>query len=451
MTDDLGPQNPFPGLRPFEDEEGQLFFGREAQIDELLGRLRRGRFVAVVGTSGSGKSSLVRAGLFPALRVGSMSGAGSRWRIVAMRPGNDPIGNLALELERGGVLGDEGDADLRIDLAHAVLERGGLGLVEIARQARLGPNENLLVVVDQFEELFRFAQLDVNGAAAFVKLLLEATEYSGLPLYVVLTMRSDFLGDCAKFRDLPERINDGIFLIPRMTREQLERAITGPVMVAEGAISPRLVNRLLNDVGDDPDQLPVLQHALMRTWEVWANDHARNEPLDIRHYEATGGLGKALDQHAESVYGAIPDDLHDAARKLFSAITELGSDNRGIRRAVELDELRAITGAQDDDLRTIVEAFRAPGCSFLMPPTTVELKDHTVVDISHESLMRIWTRLDEWVKDEARSAQIYRRLALAASLNAEGRAALWRDPDLAIAEDWREKAAPTAAWAERYA
>jgi hypothetical protein len=86
-----------------------------------------------------------------------------------------------------------------------------------------------------------------------------------------------------------------------------------------------------------------------------------------------------------------------------------------------------------------------------MPPTTVELKDHTVVDISHESLMRIWTRLDEWVKDEARSAQIYRRLALAASLNAEGRAALWRDPDLAIAEDWREKAAPTAAWAERYA
>jgi hypothetical protein len=336
-------------------------------------------------------------------------------------------------------------------LAHAVLERGGLGLVEIARQARLGPNENLLVVVDQFEELFRFAQLDVNGAAAFVKLLLEATEYSGLPLYVVLTMRSDFLGDCAKFRDLPERINDGIFLIPRMTREQLERAITGPVMVAEGAISPRLVNRLLNDVGDDPDQLPVLQHALMRTWEVWANDHAPNEPLDIRHYEATGGLGKALDQHAESIYGTIPDDLHDAARKLFSAITELGSDNRGIRRAVELDELRAITGAQDDDLRTIVEAFRAPGCSFLMPPTTVELKDHTVVDISHESLMRIWTRLDEWVKDEARSAQIYRRLALAASLNAEGRAALWRDPDLAIAEDWREKAAPTAAWAERYA
>lgn len=451
MNDDLGPQNPFPGLRPFEDEEGHLFFGREAQIDELLGRLRRGRFVGVIGTSGSGKSSLVRAGLFPALRVGSMSGAGSRWRIVAMRPGNDPIGNLALELERAGVLGDEGDAELRVDLAHAVLERGGLGLVEIARQARLGPNENLLVVVDQFEELFRFAQLDVNGAAAFVKLLLEATEYSGLPLYVVLTMRSDFLGDCAKFRDLPERINDGIFLIPRMTREQLERAVTGPVMVAEGSIAPRLVNRLLNDVGDDPDQLPVLQHALMRTWEVWENDHAPKEPLDVRHYEATGGLGKALDQHAESIYAEIPANLHDAARKLFSAITELGSDNRGIRRAVELAELRAITGADDDELKGVVDAFRAPGRSFLMPPTAIPLRDHTVIDISHESLMRIWSRLDEWVKDEAQSAQIYRRLALAAALHAEGHAALWRDPDLAIAEDWREKARPTAAWAERYA
>ena len=222
-------------------------------------------------------------------------------------------------------------------------------------------------------------------------------------------------------------------------------------MVAEGAISPRLVNRLLNDVGDDPDQLPVLQHALMRTWEVWESDHTPKEPLDIRHYEATGGLGKALDQHAESIYAEIPEGLRDVARRAFSAITELGSDNRGIRRAVELAELRAITGAQDEDLRSVVEAFRAPGCSFLMPPQTMELKDRTVVDISHESLMRVWTRLDEWVKDEARSAQIYRRLALAANLHAEGRAALWRDPDLAIAEDWRAKSSPTAAWAERYA
>jgi tetratricopeptide (TPR) repeat protein len=443
-------ENPFPGLRPFEADEGHLFFGREQQIDELLGRLRLRRFVAVVGTSGSGKSSLVRAGLFPALRVGAMSGAGSRWRIVTMMPGNEPLGALARELDREGVLGQEGDAQLRIDLAHAVLDRGGLGLVEIAQQAALHADENLLVVVDQFEELFRYSQLDVDAAAAFVKLLLAASEYPGVPLYVALTMRSDFLGDCAQFADLPERINDGLFLIPRMNRAQLERAIVGPVRVAEQMIAPRLVNQLLNDVGDDPDQLPVLQHALMRTWDIWKADHARNEPLDIPHYEKTGGLKRALDLHAESIYGELPPQIREVARRLFCAITELGSDNRGIRRPVELATARAITRDPDDELRWVIEAFRAPGRSLLKPRFGDELSDRSVVDISHESLMRVWTRLEEWLRDEGASALTYRRLAQDALLHAEGQAALWTDPGLAIAEQWRAAAHPTAEWAERY-
>jgi tetratricopeptide (TPR) repeat protein len=443
-------ENPFPGLRPFEADEGHLFFGREEQIDELLRRLRLRRFVAVVGTSGSGKSSLVRAGLFPALRVGAMSGAGSRWRIVTMMPGNEPLAALARELDREGVLGHEGDAQLRTDLAHAVLDRGGLGLVEIAQQAALHADENLLVVVDQFEELFRYSQLDVDAAAAFVKLLLAASEYPGVPLYVALTMRSDFLGDCAQFADLPERINDGLFLIPRMNRAQLERAIVGPVRVAEQMIAPRLVNQLLNDVGDDPDQLPVLQHALMRTWDIWKADHARNAPLDIPHYEKTGGLKRALDLHAESIYGELPPQIREVARRLFCAITELGSDNRGIRRPVELATARAITRDPDDELRWVIEAFRAPGRSLLKPRFGDELSDHGVVDISHESLMRVWTRLEEWLKDEGASALTYRRLAQDALLHAAGQAALWTDPGLAIAEQWRATAQPTAEWAERY-
>jgi tetratricopeptide (TPR) repeat protein len=450
MIDGGAAGNPFPGLRPFEAGEGHLFFGREQQIDELLGRMRLRRFVAVVGTSGSGKSSLVRAGLFPALRVGAMSGAGSRWRIVMVHPGNDPLGIMARELEHEQLLGDDGDPQLRIDLAHAVLDRGGLGLVEIFRQAKLGPNENLLVVVDQFEELFRYSQLDADAAAAFVKLLLAATAYPDLPLYVVVTMRSDFLGDCAAFPELPERINDGLFLIPRMDRAQLERAIVGPVRVAEGKIAPRLVNRLVNEVGDDPDQLPVLQHALMRTWEIWKSRRAPDEPLDVTDYEATGGLKRALDLHAQSIYDALSPPDRDVARRLFSAITELGSDNRGIRRPVELGVARSITGASDAELRRVIEAFRAPGRSLLTPRAADELTDRSVVDISHESLMRVWVLLDAWLKDEAESAQTYRRLAQDALLHAQGRAALWTDPSLALAEKWRSERHPNAAWAERY-
>lgn len=265
--------NPFPGLRPFETDEYGLFFGREGQSDALIERLQRSHFLAVVGTSGSGKSSLVRAGLLPALRGGMMAGAGSGWRIAIMRPGNDPIGNLANALAEKDVLLEAGgglppaEAEAVIE---ATLRRGSLGLVDAARQARLQDHEKLLVVVDQFEELFRFRaarSLSSTGddASAFVKLLLEASEQRELSIFVVPTMRSDFLGDCAQFQGLPEAINDGQYLIPRMTRDERRFAITGPVGVKRCKITEPLVNRLMNDVGDNPDQLPILQHALMRT------------------------------------------------------------------------------------------------------------------------------------------------------------------------------------------
>ena len=268
-------KNPFPGLRPFETEEYRLFFGREGQSDELIERLQRARFLAVVGTSGSGKSSLIRAGLMPALRGGMMKGAGSGWRIAVMRPGGDPIGNLAAELVKKEVLSEAG-AGLPDDEAEAVIEAtlrsGSLGIVNVARIARLG-DEKLLIVVDQFEELFRFRAAHEGGstdeASAFVKLLLEAARQRDFSIYIVLTMRSDFLGDCAQFQGLPEAINDGQYLIPRMTRDERRFAVTGPVGVTRGKISEPLINRLLNDVGDNPDQLPILQHALMRTWEYW--------------------------------------------------------------------------------------------------------------------------------------------------------------------------------------
>jgi energy-coupling factor transporter ATP-binding protein EcfA2 len=314
--------NPFPGLRPFEVDESHLFFGRSGQSQQLIAKLSATRFLAVVGTSGSGKSSLARAGLLPALYGGFMTGAGSAWRVAIMRPGADAIGNLARALNHTEVFGSEDPENnaLQVAITEATLRRGGLGLVEAVRQANMPATENLLVVVDQFEEIFRVEQGRrdegyENDKAAFIKLLLGAKNQTETPIYVALTMRSDYMGDCAQFWDLPEAINEGQYLIPRLTREQRRAAITGPVAVAGGEITPRLVNRLLNDVGDNPDQLPILQHALMRTWDEWANKiPAHNavhegEAIDLCCYEAIGGMAQALSRHADEAFGEVGGEM----------------------------------------------------------------------------------------------------------------------------------------------
>lgn len=456
MFDDTSSTNPFPGLRPFEAHENHLFFGRDGQSDDLLQRLSRQRFLAVVGTSGSGKSSLVRAGLLPALHGGFMLRAGSNWSVAIFRPGSNPIGRLAQALCRDAISSNNNvDEAIRLSITEASLRRSALGLIDVVRQARMNPQDNLLIVVDQFEELFRVkaraGAASSDDAAAFVKLLLEATRQSELPVYVLITMRSDFLGDCSQFRDLPEAINDGQYLIPRMTRDQRREAITGPAAVGGAQIAPRLVNRLLNDVGDNPDQLPLLQHALMRMWQQWEKDADESAPLDLSHYETIGGLNEAISQHADEAYEELKTDRsRRIAELLFKLLTERGSDNREIRRPTRMAEVCAVAEAEEREVLSVIEAFRREGRSFLMPPPNATLRPNTFIDISHESLIRGWRRLQRWVDDEALSARIYRRLAETAALHRAGEAGLWRDPDLAIALAWREKNHPNAAWGERY-
>ena len=290
-------QNPYPGLRPFKLEESYLFFGREGQSEDLLRRLERSHFVAVVGTSGSGKSSLVRAGLLPLLSGGFMPNTGADWRVAIFRPGNSPIHNLAQALVESEPAAAENKtaAELKVGIAETILRRSAVGLLDYADGKEFARGENLLVVVDQFEELFRFKkdsgiEQAEDEAAAFVKLFLEATRDRSARIYVIITMRSDFLGDCAQFRDLPEAINDGQYLIPRLTRDQLRQVIESPAKVHGAQISPALVTNLLNQIGDDQDQLPVLQHSLMRTWDKWAERENQNSEITNNDYDSRNHL-----------------------------------------------------------------------------------------------------------------------------------------------------------------
>src|SRR5215467_8440879 len=407
------PRNPFPGLRPFREDEEYLFFGRENQVDAMVDKLADTHFLAVVGTSGSGKSSLVNCGLRPALHGGLMPRAGTAWRMAQFRPGSDPIRAMSRALAQEGVLFRDYQAGglTLTEIVDTTLRMSKLGLIDIYEQAKLGQDVNLLVVVDQFEELFRYRQSRdgvAEAATAFVNLLLEAKAQNTHAIYVVLTMRSDFLGDCAQFPGLAEAINAGQYLVPRMTRDERRAAISGPVGVGGAEISPVLLTRLVNDVGDNPDQLSILQHALNRTWARWQNEGGGKGPLDLAHYEAIGTMAHALDQHAERAYAelAIPRQ-QQICEKLFKALTDKANDPRGVRRPTTLAILCALADATAAEVTAVIDVFRKPSRSFLMPPAGEALERETVIDISHESLMRVWQRLNTSADEEAQSALTY--------------------------------------------
>jgi WD40 repeat protein/ABC-type dipeptide/oligopeptide/nickel transport system ATPase component len=578
-------QNPFPGLRPFLFHEHDLFFGREEQYEQMVDKLATTRFLAVVGSSGSGKSSLVRAGLLPALYDGAMMSAGKIWRVALFRPKDDPIRELAQALNHRRVFGDPADAngssllsvgdvidwpalcsslndeakksqhspgkrileflspvmrqnilditgkvdleqeykpqfvdafndilkrrefyseqgfarvpipdeaqmllsrgqenlsqaeilkvnrllleasyprkiasasEKRTRITEVSLRRGDLGLIEAVRQAKMPQNENLLVVVDQFEELFRYARISEHGphgdqAAAFVKLLLKAKSQKEIPIYVVLTMRSDYLGDCVKFSDLPEAINESQYLTPRLTRDQLREAIIGPIKAFGANITPQLVNQFINEMGDSQDQLPILQHALMRTWDEWEKKHREDEPIDVHHYEAIGRMANALSLHADEAYNELPDERsREIAKKVFKCLTERGSRNREIRRPTAVKEIHAITRASFKEIIPVVNIFRQEGRSFLMPSPRKPLTRHTSIDISHESLIRNWTKLKEWVQEEAQAANAYRRLVESVRLYDAGEAPLLSELEVEYALKWHQDNEPNLAWASRY-
>ncbi len=450
--------NPFPGLRPFGIEESHLFFGREGQSDEVLMKLSENRFVSILGSSGSGKSSLMYCGLIPTLYGGFMTKAGADWKIVVTRPGGGPIDNLAealLKRDRNIASLPEEDRLIRKTILSTVLRSSSLGLVEVIKQFRKDEYENILILVDQFEELFRYQKLaqsseDLDESTAFVNLLLEAIHQFEQPIYVALTMRSDFIGDCAQFPDLTQAINDSHYLIPQMVRDQKRMAIEGPVAVGRGKIAPRLTQQLLNDVGDNPDQLPILQHALMRTWQFWTENRRINEAMDLRHYNAIGRLAEALSLHANEAYDQLDKRQQEICEVMFKALTERGSENQGIRRPTNLKTIAQIAGVSISEVIPVIEKFREPGRSLLMPPYGTALTADTVVDISHESLMRIWDRLKRWLDEESMAAEMYMKLSEAAERYQDGKAGLWQMPDLQLALNWREENRPSRVWGERY-
>jgi WD40 repeat protein len=457
-TDSTFNGNPFVGLRPFNSDEGLLFFGRQDQAAELMRKLHLTRFLGVVGSSGCGKSSLIRAGLIPKLKAGFLVGDRDQWRIAVMKPGDAPLRNLAMALfdSATGVLNPAAPAILEeIDL-DALIESfrraGAQAAIDYMSKNTAISNTNLLLLVDQFEELFHFGirtgdPKKRDEAADFVSIMLELAEQRALPIYVVMTMRSDYLGECDNFYGLPEALNRSQYLVPRLTRQQRQQAIEGPIRLFGEKIALRLIDRVLNDVGDQSDQLPVMQHALLRTWDNWRRSGAG--AIDCLHYEKAGTIKRALSDDADSALEGMSDEERKITERMFQALTNVDTGNRRVRRHTHLSELREITGASREQLLKIINRFRGEGRCFLNVEDD-KLTDDPLVDISHESLIRQWKQLDIWLNDESDWRDIYVRLADDAERYRRGQVDLWRDPQLQIAIHWYADRKPNKAWAERY-
>ena len=418
---------PYPGLRSFQRDESHIFFGRDSAVSELVDRLAPHHFLVVTGASGSGKSSLVRTGLLNALDLGLLAEAGADWRIVDFRPGSQPLSSLARTL---AVMAGTVDAEHDAQRIEALLARGPLGLVEWCKDAGLSRGANVLVLADQFEEIFRFRHGSArDDSDALVELLLASAEQRQVPIYVVITMRADFIGECMLYDGLAQRINHDLYLTLRLTREQCREAIEQPAAVFGGRVEKALVNRLLNDMRSGADLLPSVQHVLARLWRAATARNGQDTPvLTLGDYDALGGLANALSLHADEIFAQLSERQQRLAAILFQSLSEDQGD-RAVRRPSTLGEIAAIGSVPPAELVPVVDAFRAPGRNFLVPPVNVPLTPEMIIDISHESLLRQWRRLREWLDRQAKSVEVYRRLEATARLWQTGNAALWRMPD----------------------
>ena len=445
---------PYPGLRAFFTEERDWYFGREAHVDAMLTCLESGRFLAVVGSSGSGKSSLVFAGLIPALREGQLAGsrrddagAPAPWDVVSFHPGNEPIEELAAAICKAARRREDPHLAGYI---RAALDSGDLGLIEALRVAGLiETDREVLVYADQFEELFRFGEKSSRAAQEkalrFARLLVAAAEQTGVRLHLLLSMRSEFIGECERFPGLPEIVSRSQFLTPRLSSKQLEQSLASPAAAVGWSVSPDALTAILNDCGTSPDQLPLAQHVLRRMWMRAADDH-RTE-LTLGDYDAVGGIRNSVAAHGNDILEKkLPQPAGpEVARVLFMVLCEQREDGPLVRRLTTREEAEAIAGENRALIPELIAAFGGDDPGFIR-------EDKGWLDVRHEAVLRQWPKIAEWRIREAESEAWLRELSQATMdyEKAPETTELWRGNDLRGFEEWMRNEKPSKAWAERH-
>ncbi len=420
---------PYRGLKPFHEEHAPLFFGREARVEWLVERLKKGlgtndetRFLAIIGASGSGKSSLARAGLIPAIRRGEVNGFAEP--VVVCRPGHDPLENLAVALKAEpslrGAIDDVGDF---IDRLAAKSNRLHL----MTKEALHGQDENrrAVILVDQFEEVFTLCN-DEQRRRAFIDNLLYATNVTGGKTLVILTMRADFYGKCATYERLATMVSDSQELVPPMAADELRRAIESPAQRSGCELEPGLTELLLQDMRHQSGALPLLQHALLQLWE-----RRSGRRLTIKDYQEIGELEGALEQHANSVFESMDAAKQEACRRILLRLTQPGEGGEDTKRRVPITQL-----GENEIVRSVTSLLAE---TRLITTETEGGHEESYVEVSHEALIRGWNRLGQWIEEDRDSLRVQHRLSQATQEwleKDEDESFLYSGARLAQAEEW---------------
>lgn len=516
---------PYTGLRSFTEEESLYFKGRDLQVDQITALLEQNKFLMVTGASGEGKSSLIYAGLIPNARAGFFKARYTNWVVADFRPERSPVKNMAealaetfesspatieTELRRGfsSLVDLYTNSDLFIDEA----DEQWIQLPDPDKKNKKRKAANLMIIVDQFEEFFTNPENFYNEAPSqdsqiVVNLVLETARIAikkNFPVYVVCTMRSDYIGQCSAFRGLPEYIGFSQFFVPRLKRKDLKQVIEEPAILSGNRISQRLIERLVFDIAEGIDQLPILQHALSQVW--LAASHGTEE-MDLLHYAMVGGmpenelpdedqprfrkwfvklpqiqqkyyqetgLNKVIGIHASVLYENAweyynaghpqqPISQQEAKRVIaltFSCLTKI-DNSRAVRNLMSLGEITSIINSPrfpSEVVGDVLSIYRQEANSFIRPfetedPATHKISANTVLDITHESLIRNWDKLNTWANREFEFYSTY--------LDFKKQLDRWKNSGkssgfllpigpLTYFENWYNECKPNVGWIKRY-
>ena len=400
IVDPADVPNPFKGLEAFQQTDSHFFFGREKMIERSLKRMQETRFLAFVGASGSGKSSLVRAGLLPALRNGKIPNS-ETWRTAIFTPGNKPLESLVTRIMP--YLGEDDTRTTERVIKNVqnpeIVQQYINNILEDAHK-----DSRLLIVIDQFEEVFTRAS-DAE-AEAFINVLVSAANFKNSRLQIIVTMRSDFFGSLGRYPALAQLFEqENMIIVTDMTAANIRRAIEGPVQAVGLKYEEGLVDRILDDVRSQPGSLPLLQYALRQLF-----DKREGKVLTQAAYDSIGGVRKALAQHAEEIYSTLSSNQQDVTRRLLLRLVEVGESGDATRRKVARSEL-TFDDIDDSTVTEVIDLLTAADSRLLIASREIrtdEAQDSepvTWLEVSHEALIREWDRFKTWVSSRLEDLQ----------------------------------------------
>lgn len=479
---------PYPGLRAYNEKEDAVFFGRSSQKKELLRKLRNSSFLAILGPSGAGKSSLLKAGLIPSLHAGFLDRKEPLWEIATMRPGKSPIqylaeslwlGDLWPKVEKRKPSNEQINKNnvKKIEKLTKRLRRTPLSLMTDLRLYREDQDPRLLLIIDQFEELFTVCEED--ECRIFVDIILEAAFQASDAIHVIVTMRSDFLDNCFVYTDLGDAICDNIFLIPRLSGEDLGHALSLPAKVCGGSVDPAVIGELLmltrmkridfryssrysNDEYQKmlADELFLLQYFMKHVWDKSGSDGSGHK-ITLEHLRELPHPDDLLNQQLDEIYEDLDDKSKHIVKIAFKLLTEYEpSRDRLTRRPnISIKDIADIVGIDAEKAYKAIEPFL--DADVLIDHTKKEKFDYDDIDldISHEAVIRNWRLLEKWAKEEAENARMLKELLEEKSKkyceSGQNNSFLITGAYLEEAEQWEEellknKNINTIKWCQRY-